>query len=154
MFTLFPKKAINYFSAAEKEQIRAAIHNAEKNTTGEVRVFVEHFCKHGDAVKRAAEVFHNMKMDETADRNGTLVYIAIKHKRLAIYADTGIYSLVEKGFWEQELQKMKDHFTKGAFADGLIGVILEIGAKLSEHFPAAEHLSKNEIPDELVFGKR
>ncbi len=154
MFSLFPKKAINYFSADEKERIRTAIHAAEKNTSGEVRVFMEHYCKHGDPVARAAEVFHNLKMDGTADRNGTLIYIATSHKRLAIYADTGIYALVDKDFWQNELHEMQVHFKKGAFADGLVNVIKEIGAKLTEHFPASEHVSKNEMPDELVFGKR
>ena len=153
MFNLFLKKAINYFSDEEKEKIRAAIHDAEKSTTGEVRLFVEHYCKRNQAVERAAEVFHSMKMDETVDHNGVLIYIALSHKRMAIYADAGIYSKVENGFWDELLHKMQGHFKHAKFAEGVIAVIHDIGKKLAEYFPDGS-LQKNEKPDELVFGKK
>ncbi len=153
MFSIFLKKAINYFSDSEKEKIRTAIQEAEKSTTGEVRIFVEHYCKHGNAVVRAAEVFHNLKMDETADRNGVLIYIALSHKRMAIYADSGMYSKVEPGFWDEMLHKMQGHFKKEKFAEGIISAIHDIGLKLAGFFPDGS-LEKNDKPDELVFGKR
>jgi len=153
MFTLFRKQAIDYFSKEEKEKIRAAIEEAEEKTTGEIRVFVEHFCKHHDAIDRAREVFHSLKMNETINKNAILLYLALQHKRLAIYADEGIYKKVDKGFWEEALHKMQEHFKHENYAAGILDVIQIIGEALAEHFPANGETMKNNLPDELVFGK-
>ena len=37
--------AVNFFSKAEKEQIKAAVKEAETNTSGEIRVHIDNRCK-------------------------------------------------------------------------------------------------------------
>jgi len=153
MFSLFRKEAIDYFSKEDKEKIKAAIEAAEKNTSGEIRVFVEHYCKHNDPIHRAKEVFHSLKMNETFNRNAVLLYIAIQHKKMAIYADAGIYVKMDKVFWENALQTMQAHFKRENFAHGILEAIHIIGEALAEHFPIGEGVIKNDLPDDLVFGK-
>ena len=91
MFGIFRKKADDFFSATEKEKIHTAIKQAEQNTSGEVRVYVESRCRFVDPIDRAAEIFYNLKMQATELHNGVLVYVAMKDRQLAIFADEGIY---------------------------------------------------------------
>lgn len=80
-----------FFSPEENEQIVHAIQEAEKQTSGEIRIFVESHCKYVDALDRAKEIFTKLQMEKTELRNGVLFYIAIKDKQLAILADKGIH---------------------------------------------------------------
>src|SRR5262245_43831070 len=104
MFSLFRKKAVDFFSPEEKEKILNAIQKVEQETSGEVRVYVENRCRFVDAIDRAAEVFYSLKMEQTAYRNGTLVYVALKDRQLAVFADEGIYQKVGINFWNNEVR--------------------------------------------------
>lgn len=110
MWGIFKKKPVTYFSAAEKEQICLAITAAEKRTSGEIRVFIESSCHPADAISRATAVFHQLQMEQTAARNGVLVYVAMKDKLLAIYGDEGIHNRVGEAFWKEEVKRMVSHF--------------------------------------------
>lgn len=92
MFSFFKKK--DFFREEEKKQIVDAIRNAERRTSGEVRVFVESRCRYVDPLDRAAEIFFNLKMSETDDRNAVLLYIAMKDRQLAVFGDEGIHKKV------------------------------------------------------------
>ncbi|MBC7652511.1 MAG: TPM domain-containing protein, partial [Deinococcales bacterium] len=91
MFNWFNKKAVNFFSEKEKELIVNAVKNAELQTSGEVRVYIESKCLFVDPLDRAKELFDQLNMYNTAERNAVLVYIAMKHRQLAIFGDEGIY---------------------------------------------------------------
>ena len=78
-----------YFTPAEKEAIVDAIREAEKNTSGEIRVHIENHAKKA-TLDRAAQVFADLKMHKTALRNGVLVYVALEDHKLAILGDAGI----------------------------------------------------------------
>jgi uncharacterized membrane protein len=146
------KNAEDFFSDKEKEQIVAAIRQAEKRTSGEVRVFVESRCRFMNPLNRAAEIFFGLKMDKTDDRNGVLVYIAIKDKQLAVFGDEGIHQRVGEKFWQTEVEKMIELFKGQNYGDGLAGIVTEIGNALHQHFPYTDD-DKNELPDNIVFGK-
>lgn len=153
MFALFRKKAVNFFSEAEKEHIHTAIQQAERHTSGEVRVYIESHCSYVDPIDRAAEIFYNLKMNATDLHNGVLVYVAMKDKQLAIFADEGIYKKAGGSFWTEEVKHMLTHFNKANYAAGIATVVTEIGEVLHAHFPYDPHTDKNELPDEIVFGK-
>jgi uncharacterized membrane protein len=152
VFSLFQKKT-EFFSAAENELIVSAIRAAELRTSGEVRVYVESHCRFVDALDRAVEIFTNLKMYETADRNAVLVYVALKDKQLAVFGDEGIHKKVGTQFWNKEVQKMLQHFNKANYAQGIAEVVKEIGEVLVHHFPYNKDTDKNELPDDIVFGK-
>jgi len=141
------------FSAAEKDQIVAAIKAAEQQTSGEVRVFVESRCKYVDPIDRAAEIFASLQMEKTAARNGTLVYVAIKDRQLALWGDKGIHEKVGSAFWNKEVQLILSHFYKANYAEGIAKVVGEIGEALRTHFPYDRGTDVNELPDDIVFGK-
>ena len=130
-----------------------AIRNSERMTSGEVRVFVESKCRFMDPVDRAAELFFQLKMDKTDDRNGVLVYIAIKDRQLAIFGDQGIHQRVGQAFWEKEVKRMTDSFIRSNYAEGIRQCVIDIGEVLHQHFPYNNDTDKNELPDDIVFGK-
>lgn len=153
MFGLFKKKKpTEYFSEDEKQQIVASIQRAEQRTSGEVRIFVENRCEYVDPLMRAKEIFYSLKMTETAERNGVLVYVAMKDKQLAIFGDEGIHAKVGNAFWSTEVQKMLKQFNRENYAEGMIQIITDIGEALANNFPYDGKTDKNELPDEIVFG--
>lgn len=152
MLGLFKRKPVNYFSEEEKQLIVQAIEQAERRTNGEVRIYIESHCK-ADPVQRAKEVFEELKMQQTAARNGVLVYLAMKDRKLAVYGDEGIHAKVGDSFWNAEVSKILAHFDQQNFTSGIVSMIHAIGEALVEHFPYDAKTDINELPDDIVFGK-
>jgi uncharacterized membrane protein len=153
MFNLFRKKAVDFFSAEEKEKIVAAIQSAELATSGEVRVYIESKCSYVNALDKAKEIFFKINMQNTEQRNAVLVYVALKDRQLAVFGDEGIHQKVGNIFWNESVQKMLQHFNKNDYADGIANVVLSIGEALKMHFPYDAKTDVNELPDDIVFGK-
>ncbi len=142
-----------FFSTEEKKKIVEAIGFAEKETSGEMRVFVESKNSYVDPMDRAKEVFYHLKMQETEHRNAVLLYIAIKDKQLALYGDKGIHEKVGDEFWNQAVKKMLAKFSSESVVSGIVDCLHQIGETLREKFPYDPSTNKNELPDEIVFGK-
>jgi uncharacterized membrane protein len=151
---IFPwKKKKNFFSTEEQQLIIDAIHNAERMTSGEVRVFVESKCSYMDAIDRAAELFFQLEMQKTNDRNAVLVYVAMKDRQLAVFGDEGIHNKVGNEYWSTEVKKMISNFNRENYAAGIAEVVKDIGVALTKNFPFNNDTDKNELPDDIVFGK-
>jgi uncharacterized membrane protein len=148
----FLSRPRNFFSREENAVIVDAIREAERRTSGEVRVYVESKCRFVDPIDRAAEIFFGLQMEKTDHRNGVLVYVAIKDKQLAVFGDEGIHRKVGNEFWRAEVAKMLSHFSNSNHASGISQIVLDIGEALKSHFPF-EREDKNELPDEIVFGR-
>ena len=114
----FSKKK-EFFSKEENELIVQSIQDAEKQTSGEIRVFVESKCRFMDALDRAFEIFEQLKMQNTAQRNAVLVYVAIKDRQLAVYGDTGIHQKTGEEYWKAAVNNMLLHFNKENYAVGI-----------------------------------
>ena len=138
-----------FFSKEEQQKIVAAIKEAELNTSGEIRVHIENHCKE-EAIERAAEVFYDLKMNQTAARNGILFYLAVKDHKFAIIGDEGINKNVEHDFWNDIKDEMTRHFKDGQFTEGLTSAILKCGEKLKTYFPYQSD-DVNELSDEISF---
>lgn len=151
---LFPwQKEKEYFSQEEKERILLAIRQAEQRTSGEVRLFIESRCKYVDALDRAKELFFELQMDKTVDRNASLIYIAMEDRQAAVFGDEGIHQRVGQKYWEEEINKMLLNFKEQHIVDGICQCISDIGDALHQHFPYDRETDKNELPDDIVFGK-
>lgn len=135
----------------EKKSIVAAIQEAERNTSGEIRVHLENHCKK-DVLDRAAEVFATLKMHETELRNGVLFYLAMKDHRLAILGDRGINQKVPEHFWEDIRDLMVSRFKEGKYSEGLAEGIIMAGKQLKSHFPYQTD-DQNELSDDISFNK-
>jgi uncharacterized membrane protein len=153
MWNPFKRSADTLLTDSDKQLLVEAIQLAEKNTSGEVRVYVESKVGKGDALSRATQIFFKHKMNETKDRNGVLVYVALKDKKLAIYADQGIYEKVGVEFWYSQVQEMTGHFKSMNYVQGISTVIKEIGQALHNHFPYDKVNDTNELSDEIMIGK-
>ena len=149
----FLRKPTQHFSPQQMEQIVAAIRNAEKQTSGEVRVYVESRNPLVNVLERAAEIFYRLKMQETDDRNAVLLYIAIKDHEVALFADEGIYKKAGGTYWKNEMSEMLAHFKTDDIAGGIINCLNHIGETLKKEFPYDPLDDKNELPDNIVFGK-
>ena len=142
-----------FFTEEENERIIESIREAEKQTSGEIRIFVEHRCKYVDALDRAKEIFSNLQMEKTELRNAVLFYIAVKDKQLAIFADSGIHEATGPGYWKEAVKEILSVFSKDDVVGGITTSIYKIGEALKTHFPYDKEVDKNELPDEIVFGK-
>lgn len=143
-----------FFTIQEKDLIVNAIKDAEMQTSGEIRVFVESRCKYVDALDRTAQIFDNLEMEKTDLRNGVLFYIAIKDKQLAIFADKGIHEATEgDNYWKDAVKEILSVFSRDNLVAGIILSIQKIGQALKEHFPYDKDVDRNELPDEIIFGK-
>lgn len=127
-------KLEDFLNAQEEQEIVDAIHIAEKNTSGEIRVHIEHKL-HSDIKKRTIELFHKLKMDNTKLQNGVLIYFAIDDKVFSIYGDKGINDVVGLDFWNSTKDIMASHFKKGEFKSGIVNGILKTGEQLQKYFP-------------------
>jgi len=139
------------FSLEEKEQIKTAIQSAETRTSGEIQVHIENNCK-GNVLDRAAEVFETLKMYQTKDRNGVLIYLAVLDHKFAILGDAGINSAVPADFWESTKELMASNFRQGKFTQGLIAGIHLAGDQLGAHFSYDKTGDTNELSDDVSFG--
>jgi len=149
--SLFRRK--EFFTDEEKQTIVDAVRIAEQRTSGEVRVFVESRCRYVNAIDRAVEIFENLKMQNTELRNATLVYVAIKDRQLAVFGDEGIHQKVGNEYWANQVMKMINAFNRDNIAEGIRQCVLNIGEALAMHFPYDRNTDKNELPDDIVFGK-
>ena len=139
-----------FLKKEEEEEIIQAIQQAEKMTSGEIRVHLEPTI-YKDVHERALEVFHTLEMGKTDFHNGVLFYLAVESKAFAIYGDKGINRLVPDNFWESTKEIVLSHFKKNEFKTGIIKGILETGKQLQQHFPRTAN-DNNELSDEISKG--
>lgn len=142
-----------FLNSQESANIVAAIQQAERKTSGEIRVFIESKCRFVEALDRAVEIFTELKMEKTSDRNAVLIYLAVKDKQVAIFGDEGIHNKAGNDFWNKQIIQMLGHFKNEYYATGICKVINDIGEALHYHFPYESNSDKNELPDDIVFGK-
>ena len=133
----------------EDRRVVEAIKQAELNTSGEIKVHIENRCQ-GDVEQRSLVVFDKLKLNETQLRNGVLIYLAVKDRKLAILGDEGINNVVGEGFWNDVKDLMAGFFKEGRFAEGLEEGIRRCGEKLKVYFPYQSD-DINEIPDDISY---
>lgn len=139
------------FDQADQNRIVAAIHEAELQTSGEVRVHIEARCPTKNAVERAQEVFFELGLHKTALQNGVLFYLATDDRKFAVVGDRGIDQKVPAGFWDGVKNSLRAHFSAGRFTDGFCAGIELAGHELKTYFPRQAD-DKNELPDDISFG--
>lgn len=152
ILNIFSRKKQSFFTQEEEERMVEAIRSAELQTSGEIRLFVESKCSFINPVDRAIELFGELNMHQTQDRNAVLVYIALKDKQMAVFGDEGIHQRLGQSFWNQEVEKIIAQFNQNEISNGICNMIQAIGKALTHHFPHAID-DKNELSDGIVFGK-
>jgi len=139
-----------FLTTTEETEIVEAIRRAEGKTSGEIRVHIEQQCE-SDVYEHALEVFHFLKMDNTAQCNGVLIYVAVDNKTFVILGDQGINNIVGADFWNTTRDKIATQFKSGNFKQGIIDGITEAGQALSKHFPWHQN-DKDELDNTISKG--
>lgn len=142
-----------YFNKKDLARITQACTEAEKTTSGELRVSIlrKRDKKQTDlSVKDLAlQEFYNLKMDETRDKTGILLFILLNERKFQILADEGINEKVSPDTWQAQAEVFTDFFKKKKYTDGVITVLQNMGKILTEYFPIKDD-DTNELSDEVV----
>ena len=136
----------------DTSRVTEAIRNAERQTSGEISVSVSRLFW-GDVEKAAWKVFARLRMTETRQRNGVLIFVVPSRRRFVVLGDSGIHAKVGQEFWTSVAAHLSEHFHNGDFTAGLVGAIEEIGEQLAAHFPYNATTDTNELSNEVDFGQ-
>jgi uncharacterized membrane protein len=135
--------------------IERAITTQEKRHRGELRFVVEGGLPLGPllgrrtARERAIDVFSRLRIWDTEDNAGVLMYLLLADRSVEIVADRGIHALVGAAAWDAICGEMQSAFAAGRFEAGAIIGIEAISDLLAEHFPPGDE-NPNELPDTPV----
>jgi hypothetical protein len=141
------------------ERLTRRIAASEKRHTGEVRIFVEaglpmsYLWRSATPRERAIAVFGKLRVWDTEDNNGVLIYLLLAEHAIEIVADRGLARHVPQEEWRAIVARLGTALHEGRFEDGLTQTLEEVSALLVRHFPAGEgQANANELPDEPVLG--
>lgn len=140
------------FDARALQALEAAIAEAEHGHRGEIRFAVEAtlgpraLLRGQPARERALEVFSELRVWDTAEDNGVLIYVLLADHDVEIVADRGVAARVDTAEWAAICRDMEACFKAGRYADGARAGIRRVGTLLARHYPGADRAG-NELPD-------
>lgn len=138
-----------FFSEAESVKINSAIKEAERTTSGEIKVVIARHCW-GKLEAKAAKIFRELGLHKTKERNCVLVLFIVTNREFLIHGDQGIHEKVGQRFWEDIRDKMTTAFQQDDFGVGISEGVRLIGERLSEYFPYQKD-DIDEISDEIIY---
>ncbi len=124
----------HFISQLDRKVVEATIQEAERQTSGEIRVLIHHKPVE-DAVAAAQAEFLRLGMQKTRERNAVLILVAPVSQKFAVIGDSAVHAKCGDAFWTELAATMTGHFKQGEFAAGLRHGITRAGALLAEHFP-------------------
>ncbi|TGE05379.1 TPM domain-containing protein [Hymenobacter fodinae] len=142
----------NPLTPEQEAALVAAIKQAEITTSGEIRVHLEDTCPTPEPLDRAAQVFADLAMHKTAQRNGVLFYMAWESRQFAVIGDIGINSMVPDDFWETTKETVLQLFRAERYVSGLEQGVRMVGEQLQRYYPYNAATDKNELDDSISFG--
>lgn len=150
-----PLQVKRAFPASALSAIEAQIRASESQHTGEIRFAVEAGLS-GSALyqdlparERAIDVFAQLRMWDTQQRNGVLIYLLLADHAVEIIADRGVNAHTGEQVWQQICDAMDAAFRERRYESGVLEGIRTVSALLEKHFPASG-ASRNELPDKVV----
>ena len=136
--------------AIDSRRVEEAIRQAERRTSGEIRVSVSRFFW-GDVRRAAERAFARLGMAATRDRNGILFFVVPSRRRFVVLGDEGIHAKVGQEFWERIAAAVSEQFRERDFTLGLVHGIEAVGEQLAAHFPFDSTTDVNELSDAIDF---
>jgi uncharacterized membrane protein len=147
------------FPAAVLKDIEKAVKHSESRHSGELRFAIENALDPGwvwrgmTARHRATEVFSNLRVWDTEENSGVLIYVQLADREVHILADRGINKCVTQAEWDRIAQMMQNEFSQGNFRQGSLIGVEEITRLLTTHFPANSE-NTDELPNRPVIIRR
>lgn len=129
------------FSDATLAKIESAIAESERRHAGEVRFAVEAALDFGplfaavDSRQRAVDVFSQLRVWDTEQNNGVLIYVLLADHDVEIVADRGYNEKVDAAAWQRICSEMEQAFANGDFERGALVGIEQVSAEIVRHFP-------------------
>lgn len=136
-----PLRLKRAFPAASLDKIEAAIAASEKQHSGEIRFAVEAALDFGplfaavSARERALEVFSSLRVWDTEQNNGVLIYLLLADRDVEIVADRGYNGRVDASVWQDICAEMEQAFRQGEFEAGVLAGLTRVSAEIARHFP-------------------
>ena len=140
-----------FLGQLDNDRIVRAIKEAEAKTSGEIRIYVQRGELDGDAFDYAQRRFRDLGMERTRERNGVLIYVAPRARKFAVIGDEGVHKKCGDEFWQDLVEKMREHFIREEFTDALVEAIESAGQLLARYFPKSSDRG-NELPDSIIEG--
>lgn len=143
------------FPPATLQAIAQQIQAGEVQHGGEIRFVVEGslwnvpLFRHQSARERAIDVFSLLRMWDTEQRNGVLIYLLMADQSVEIIADRGIGQKVDQHAWESLCREMESAFGSGQFQAGTLRGIGAVNQLLTLYFPSNAP-RRNELPNTVV----
>jgi hypothetical protein len=143
------------FPAKALAAIERAIASSETMHRGEIRFAAEgaldsHALFGGQSAReRAIEVFSQLRVWDTEENNGVLIYLLVADRDIEIVADRGINARVMPTEWERICRGVEQALARGAHEQAIVDGIKEISRLLAQHFPPRAG-GRNELPDKPV----
>jgi uncharacterized membrane protein len=132
---------------------------SEQRHSGEIRIYVEaglplsYLWRRASARDRAIAMFGKLRVWDTEQNNGVLLYLLLAEKRIEVVADRGLSRRVDAPEWQRIVDGMGGAFASGRYEEGLAQAIDAVTVLLERHFPLAPgEANPNELPDEPVLG--
>lgn len=141
-----PMTRLQLVEAIDIPAVEAAIAEAERVTSGEIRVSVAPFFW-GNVHKVADRAFDRLGMRNTRDHNGVLIFIVPSRRKFVVLGDSGIHAKVGQETWDRVAKVLGQHFAREEFTAGLVDAIHTLGAELARYFPHAGTQDLNELSD-------
>jgi uncharacterized membrane protein len=133
-------------------RIEQTVGECEASHSGEIRFAVEHsldlpeLLRGETARERAIDVFSTLRVWDTEQNNGVLIYLLLADHDVEIVADRGIHARVGPQGWELVCRQMESAFRQGDFEGGVLGGIRAVSEHLRRHYPA-QGAQENEVPN-------
>jgi uncharacterized membrane protein len=142
-----------FLSKSEMQSLSEVIAEAEKYTSGEIRVVVRRRRHWKERKLQLTEIalneFNRLGMGKTRDRTGVLIMLLMSERKFQIIADEGIHTKVEVGTWDRLASEMSEHFKCGRFYQGISETIRAVGSELAKHFPRKSD-DTDELSNEII----
>ena len=143
-------KPDEFLDQLDDAKIVAAIGEAERQSSGEIRVYVSHK-KREDALAAAQVRFQKLGMTRTRHRNAVLIYFAPLTHQFAVVGDAGVHEKCGDDFWRDISAAMSAQLKQGKFTEAIVDAIQKTGALLAQHFPRDPD-DRNELPNQVERG--
>ena len=141
------------------ERLARRVAASEQRHSGEVRIYVEaglpmsYLWRRATARERAIAMFGKLRVWDTEQNNGVLIYLLLAEHAIEIVADRGLARHVPQAHWQEIVGRMGGAFRAGRYEEGLAQAVDEVSVLLERHFPLAQGAANpNELPDQPMLG--
>jgi len=143
------------FNAAVLDRLEQAIRESEPQHGAELRLVIEGELDLHDLLRgltprrRAIELFSRLRVWDTEENNGVLIYVQCVDRTLEIVTDRGVAAKVGQQHWDDICARMSAAFRAGKYEAGVLQGIADISGLLIRYYPRQDGHG-NELPDRPV----